>query len=244
MLINISLQAQMLEVSGGIKSINVSKGDVDFVYIDESPVPDILVTRVPFKGSRSVISIAFDYEGFNDEQRIFGILRLQGYFGEIKGVDANVGLAYPLYLNALGSLRLHPEICVAYGFNEKKMGTLNVQATNSVYIKVNNTRYEDFASVDIASQNNYFALRPAMKAAVRINPSSELRFFGGFHIALGKTKSSVSFTGPASSGETVTERESLGNSNVFFHYNGENTSVNPFSVKGLELRIGFAFHLQ
>jgi hypothetical protein len=231
-------KAQYLDFSMGIKHVGVDKGSIYFFYVDESPAPDVLSSVVPLRGTRAALSLAVDYEKYQDIQKIYPLGRLSGYFGEVNGVDLGGGVAYPFFLKPDGSLRLHPEMMVIFGFNRKSLGTLSVEAASSVYIQVNSVRYADYASVDASLQSSYFTLRPGCKLAYKINEKMELRVFAGYQIGRGKSK--IAFSGETSSGEIVTETENIGARNVYFRVNNTEQYDSPFRVNSFELRVGLA----
>ena len=236
-----SMFAQNLEVSIGVKKLDTEKSDVNFIYLDESGAPDLLVSNLKMKGSKSAFNISVDYDNYQGEQKLYPILKLAGYFGELSGGDLSIGVGYPINLGSEGKLKLHPELSMVFGFNKKDLGTLDVEAAGSIYIQVNDTKFGNYQSVDVTLQNSYLTFRPGAKLAYSINETTELRFFLGYLI--GKGKSKVKFSGEDDNGDTVVDHENLGVNNMYFGVNGGQKSKSPFSARGLEMRVGIAFNL-
>ena len=228
--------AQVFDISAGLKSVKTVKGIVSFIYQDESPVPDIIETYLDLKGNKQAINLAVDYEHTRGKKQFYWLGRLQGYLGEVVGADIGLGGAYPLALNKNNTLSLHPELMVIFGFNKLDMGFLDVRAAGSVYIQVNSTRYNDYESVAIELRNTYLTIRPGVKIVNKITDKISIRGFAGYH--LGKGSSEVIFTGNDRNGEQAEEVEKLGQRNLYFDVNGQSKTETPFRARGVELRVG------
>lgn len=233
--------AQLFGFSAGVKQLNVKNGEIYFVYQDESPVPDIIETRVILKNQKYGVNVTFDYETEQAPKKIYGIFRLEGYTGEITGGGIGIGIGYPIFLEPKGKIRFHPEISAMLGLNKKDLGTLVVQASGSVYIQVNDTRYGDYEDVDVALKNYYYGIKPAASLSFSLGTKTYLRLFGGYHFDF--NISEVSFTGQNNAQEEVKEIEKLKDKNLYFEVNGKNTNKTPFAAGGLELRLGIIFNL-
>lgn len=231
--------AQLLGISGGVKLLNIKKGSIYFVYVDESPVPDRLETLVTLNGNKLAGNLAIDLEGRQGPNKPYWILRAQGYAVEILGGDIGVGIGYDLSLNQIKRISLRPELTALVGYNKKNLGTLEVTASGSVYIQVNSTRYGNYEDVDVSLQNLYYGIRPGLSFSAGIGQKSFLRIYGGYLVGFGNSK--ISFKGKLANGEEKEEFEKLKDRNLHFDVNGQQTQKAPFNASGLEVRLGIFF---
>lgn len=231
--------SQSLGISAGVKLLNIQKGDIFFVYQDESPVPDVLASLVELKGNKMAINLAVDYEGIQKPNQPYLLLRGLGYFGEIIGGDAAIGVGFNLPLSKNKKISLLPEISALVGFNKKDLGTLEVAASGSVYIQVNDTRYGNYEDVAVSLQNLYYGIRPGLSLNLPVGQKSFIRLYGGYLLSMSSSK--ISFIGNTSSEDNVEEFEKLKDRNLYFEVNGKSTQKAPFNANGLELRLGIFF---
>ncbi len=231
--------AQLLGISGGVKLLNIQKGSIYFVYVDESPVPDRLESLVTLKGNKLAGNLAIDFEGKQDPNKPYLILRAQGYAVEILGGDVGLGIGFNASLNEIKRISIRPELTALIGYNKKDLGTLEVTASGSVYIQVNNTRYGNYESVDVSLQNLYYGIRPGLSFSAGIGQKSLLRIYAGYLVGFGNSK--ISFKGKVANGEVKEEFEKLKDRNLHFEVDGKSTQKAPFNASGLEFRVGFFF---
>ncbi len=237
----IKAPSQNFDVTFGTKQMKTEKGNSLFLYKDESPVPDLFSTQLNLKGQKQAIAIAADYDTYKGKKEIVLIGRMQGYISEILGVDLGVGISYPLIFEKNKKLTFLPELMIVYGTNRLSLGSIKVQASGSVYIKVNDIQYKNYTDVEIALKNNYLSIKPGLKINYIITEKYSFNLFTGYHIANGK--STVDFTGLNSNDEKVVAEESIGISNMYFNVNGIVRTDAPFRPKGLELRLGIGIKL-
>lgn len=238
MLIGLPVFSQTLGISAGVKLPKISKGDIYFVYEDESPAPDIIVSEVPLKEKSLALNLAVDYEGPQDPKASYFFARGQFYAGEVIGGDLGLGVGY--VLPAGKKLQVLPEVSVLMGICNKPLGTLDVEAAGSVYITVNQTQYDNYEPVNISLQHIYYGIRPGISFKFPVSQKASVRLHAGYLLSLGSSR--VSFTGPVD-GETEQEFEKLKSRNLYFDVNNRQTQKAPFTANGPEVRLGVYFPL-
>jgi hypothetical protein len=231
--------AQTLTVSAGLKAVNVKKGELVFYYRDESPVPDLLYKTVNFKGKKMAWLISADYETSDKINKPYLGVKAQGYLNEIAGADIGAGAGYRFGGKENGKFSIAPELALVYGINQLKLGTLSVRASGSVYITVNDTRFDDYEDVAILLRNTYLTLKPGLKINCRVNNKIRLRLYGAYQV--GEGKATIRFSGLNNNGEKSTEVEKLAGQNIYFTLNGNRISKPPFTARGVELSAGLTY---
>lgn len=240
-LLSLAASSQLIGITGGMKQLKVKKGDIYFFYLDESPVPDYIDTRITLKGKKFVPCATLDYQSGLTKNKPYWLIRATGYSGEILGVDAGLGVGYSLPLGKKGKASIDPEISALFGYNKINLGTLKVQASGSVYIQVNNTQFGNYEDVDIALRNIYYGIKPAINFSFNIGKNTWLRIFTGYHFDTGKTE--IVFTGRNNANEEVKDFENLKDQNLYFEVNGASYKKAPFRAGGVEARLGIFFDL-
>ena len=229
--------AQNLTLSFGIKQIESQSGEIQFGYIDESPVPDEFITDFEISAAKQAVSLAAEFDWYK-ERSLYAIGRLQGFFGPMNGVDLGLGAGYPINLNSQGTIRLQPEILAVLGYASKSLGELIVQNTGSVYITVNETQFDNYENVSVALQKTYLTIKPGLSLAIGLKSGNEIKFQASYQFF--GDKAMVTFDGPVN-GEEVSEIEEIGVSNMYFYLDGISSYDIPFKPKGFELRLGYSF---
>ncbi len=229
--------SQNLTLSFGVKQIESESGEIQFGYIDESPVPDEFITDFEITSAKQAVSLAGEFDWYN-ESSIYAIGRLQGFVGPMNGVDLGLGAGYAIKLNNQSTIRLQPEILAVLGYASKSLGELIVQNNGSVYITVNETQFDNYENVGVTLQKTYLTIKPGISLAIGLKSGNEIKlqvsyqFFGD--------KGMVAFDGPVN-GEEVSEMEEIGVSNMYFYLDGITSYDIPFKPKGFELRLGYSF---
>jgi hypothetical protein len=231
------LHAQSITLSAGVKHLEIQQGEMYFSYIDESPAPDEFTQTVEVASSPYAFNIAIDMDWYN-ENPLYGIGRLQGYFGQMFGFDLGGGIGFALPLNSEKTIRLHPEALLVFGFTQKNLGDLYVQNSGSVYITVNETQYDNYEPVGISLTKNYFTVKPGVSLVFPVASEKELVLHTAYQF--GNNNANISFNGPVD-GENVSQTEDFSEPNVAFYVDGMRANDVPFQPKGPEISIGLRF---
>jgi len=221
-------------ISGGIKLIKPDNRTITLWYVDESPSMDNIYTD--FKQSGNIaFQACLRFQDVNLDKPIHFFGELQGYLGGLNGISIEGGISYANYTST-GKVRIQPEIGVILGYCTKGIGSIE---NNDIYIQVNNTKFKDYTSVNVALSNNYFGIKPGLSLVTKIGSGNELG--AGINYQISAKSGRVSFSGSDDGGNAVRDFENLKASNVGFYVDGEKTDQIPFNPDGLEIKVFYSF---
>jgi len=127
---NAKLEAQYLNLFGGVKFPEFKNSNVQLAYRDESPAPDTFYSNKTLK-NQMYYTIGVSYDNFSHEKKIYVNAIGNINFGELFGFDVGLSVGYPLYLNKSKSLSFVPCLTGGITYMSKGLGEL---INNTTYI--------------------------------------------------------------------------------------------------------------
>jgi hypothetical protein len=223
-------------VYGGLKFIEYRGSNIWFWYRDESPAPDNFFTDIELSG-KTVFNLGFNYNNYSKTQNMYWDAFVNLFLGKYFGIDGGGSIGYPFFITGEKNISFLPSISGGVGYYNKSLGTLENHTT---WIQVNDTRFQNFANVDLSMVGWYAFIRPNLAFVIDVSPNAQIILSGSYSINI-DLKPEVSFTGPDQNGTNVTANEDLDANNLAFYIDNKRTNDSPFKLMGPEVRLGVNF---
>lgn len=219
----------------GVAPLTVSKTELGFAYVDESPSQDNISKVIDLKEANIGVvgQIGLEWESTSKWlQRVqyqFGKSRQSGMSSILFGIGKGFG----------EKSRFVTSVDLTIGSSYLKLGDIY---QNDVYIEVNRKKfYSD--KVAIKFRNYFVGLTPQISYSFPLSDALDLRFTGGYSYAF-HTKSGLVFKGKDEHGKKVKAKERLSADNVGFYIDGDRkTNPKIFGLNGPYGNVAILYHL-
>ncbi len=235
---NYSYAQKNVTVFAGVKPIDYRGSSIQLFYRDESPAPDNFYTNIDLD-SKTAFNLGASINNYSKTITTYWDATVNLYLGKYFAVEGGASIGYPLFITGDKNIALVPLITGGAGYYSKTLGTLENHTT---WIQVNDTRFQDYANVDLSLSGLYGFVKPTIAFMFEVNPQTQVMLSCGYLINV-NINTEVNFKGPDQGGKEVTASEKLDVPNLAFFIDNNKTNDSPFKLNGFEVRIGVNFGL-
>jgi outer membrane protein OmpA-like peptidoglycan-associated protein len=219
----------------GVAPLTVTKTQLAFAYVDESPSQDNIQEVIDLKKANIGVvgQIGLEWESTSKwlqrAQYQFGKSKQSGMSSILFGIGKGFG----------DESRFVASVDLTIGSSYLKLGDIY---QNDIFIQVNGKKfYSD--KVAIKFRNYFVGLTPQLSYSFPLGDALDLRITGGYSYAF-HTKSGLVFKGNDKGGKKVKAKERLSAENVGFYIEGERkTNPKIFGLNGPYGNIAILYHL-
>ncbi|OHD59941.1 MAG: hypothetical protein A2014_07945 [Spirochaetes bacterium GWF1_49_6] len=229
-LVEAPMMGGRLTIGGGIGAMNVAAANIQMVFEDYSPTPDIFTTNINLVEQSIVphIGIAWESEiGY----ALLGHAELGLYIGTPLALNLDLGVGYEIYL---GPLSIVPSIDLSIIGNYTSLGTYD--ASTSLYLTMNDQDYSNPVNVDLIGAT--LGAKPKLSINIQFSQGFKLRLFGGYALYF-LPFYQVKFTDTLDENKTSTI--DITDSHLSFLVNGVKKTGLPIDYNGVFAGAEFVF---
>lgn len=215
----------------GLRWLPTKSGEIELVYIDDSPSADRLAGTFMLENSKTPLAYEIGIKDGFIKGLGFGI---DGYFGK----DAYAVNFYAEYMYDLASMNdLELGGRVSFGGARWVLGKV---PRNGSYYLINGNKYTSNKDLTIKYRDNVATISPSIKKTFSISDSQGIYLRANVNLGI-KMSPNVELSGETTSGDFFSEQVKLSDPSVSFTYENESSDRAPVSYSGFTVGVGFTW---
>lgn len=231
-LTNVSLHSQIITLFGGYKPFNNNNANYLIYYFDQSVETNSLYNNVYFN-KKELYNVGITIGGVDSKTNLYFGAYALAFFNKMYGGDFGLELGYVLPYFQKNKFAIYPSVGVGYGFYDLDIGDM----TNSTgTIVINGKNFTD-KSLKVNFRKDFIALRPSLNFYYELSKKISLQLTGSYLYTF-NFKDGLHFYGSTSK---QSQSIDLSSNNVSLMVDGVKKSELPYSLRGVEIRLGIGF---